>query len=73
MKELSGGVPPSAIAVVEVLGASFQQWVQFLGGCGLWKIVSGIWLLDEELGQLDIGVAIYQTMRGKETKKSVEP
>ena len=73
MKEVSGGVPPSAIAVVEVEGASFQQWVQFLGGCSLWKIVSGFWLLDEELGQSDIGVAIYETVRGKETKKSIEP
>ncbi|KAL0014003.1 hypothetical protein SO802_001072 [Lithocarpus litseifolius] len=70
-KEVSGSVPPSATTVVEVEGASFWQWVQVSGGCSLWKIVSGFCLLDEELGQSDIGVAIYETVRGK--KKSVEP
>ena len=46
-------------------GVSFWQWVQVSGGCSLWKIVSGFWLLDEELGQSNIGVAIYENVRGK--------
>ena len=57
-------MPPSATAMVEVEGVSFWQWVQVSGGCSLWKIVSGFWLLDEELGQSDIRVAIYETVRG---------
>ena len=64
-------MPPSAIAMVEVKGVSFWQWVQVSRGCSLWKIVSGFWLLDEELGQSDIRVAIYETVRGK--KNSAEP